>query len=761
MRYVSRFFDRNEPVMPSLSLTLCGAVAVTGEGVSSESLSAKSLALLAYLALEPGTHSREELAALLWGEYPDEKAKASLRQSLMHLRDALPGCIHVGRTSVALGGDVECDAIAFMRLAKDSPRAAAEVPVTRFLEGLHLRRSPAFEEWVDGRRAGLTRRLGEVLAGVTREALATRHWQDASRFADLWVSAAPVSGAANAARIEARFMAGDRAGALEAFGAYRLRLEQETGEKPEPAVVELAERVRASAPTPSRRQATEEWYATAPSFDGVLVGRSHEWESLTRAWHKAARGRGTVAVIEGDAGVGKSRLAEDFLRWVSTAGGIVLRGRAYDVRGGVPFGAIIEALRSAVDARGLAGTDPQWLAEVARVVPELRTRFPTLAAVPSTSADGWRLYEGIAQVLAALAEEAPVAVLVDDLQWCDADSCALLHSLVRKLDAAPVLWCLTFSPGAVERDAPSARLVRALRTVPHGLNLPLRPLGEDDVWQLLRELGRVSAPTGARRLAARIHEITTGFPFYIVELLKTLFAQGWLTIDPETGEWIVPAQDAGDTSFLTLAPSVHEAIGERIACLPNDLSEVLISIAVSSRGCRAEVLSFVHGISRLRAAAAGDALVERHLALEESGVYRCAHPVIARVVRDSLGPSRRREVHRSLAQALETTIPAGGEAADPGEIARHAEHAGERAMTYRYAMLAAASCENRFAYDEALSWLDLAAAAAGNATDTDAVDRTTARVLESAGLQTPPRIEVAAVQAGRLAPADFDLRARV
>jgi hypothetical protein len=82
-------------------------------------------------------------------------------------------------------------------------------------------------------------------------------------------------------------------------------------------------------------------------------------------------------------------------------------------------------------------------------------------------------------------------------------------------------------------------------------------------------------------------------------------------------------------------------------------------------------------------------------------------------------------------------------------------------MTYRYAMLAAASCENRFAYDEALSWLDLAAAAAGNATDTDAVDRTTARVLESAGLQTPPRIEVAAVQAGRLAPADFDLRARV
>lgn len=748
--------------MPSLSLTLCGGVSVTGEGVSATSLSAKSLALMAYLALEPGAHSREELTALLWGEYPEEKARASLRQTLMQLREVLPEWIQVDRTLVALTGDVECDVTTFGRMAKESPRVAADVPVVRFLEGLHLRRSPAFEEWADGTRAALIRRLGEVLAGITRDALATRHWQDAARFADRWVSVAPLSGPANAARLEARFMAGDRAGALEAFAAYRSRLAEESSEEADPAVLELAERVRASRSLSARRHATEEWYANAPSFDGTLVGRESEWNALTRAWRRASAGRSAVAIIEGDAGVGKSRLADDFLRWVSAAGGIVLRGRAYDLRGGAPFGALIEAIRSAVDAPGLAGTDPQWLAEVARVMPELRARFPALPAITATSADAWRLFEGIAQLLAALAEEAPVTVLIDDLQWCDADSCALLHSLARKLDAAPVLWCLTFSPGAVERDAPSARLVRALRTLPHALMLPLQPLSEDDVWQLLRGLGRVSAPNGARRLAGRIHEVTTGFPFYVVELLKTLFAQGWLTVDPETGEWIVRAQDASDTSFLTLAPSVHEAIGERIACLPNDLGEVLISIAVSSRGCRTDVLSHVHGISRLRAAAACDALVERHLALEENGVYRCAHPVIARVVRDSLGPSRRREVHRGLALALEMTIPAGSEAVDPGEIARHADQGGERAMTYRYAMFAASSCEARFAYDEALSWLDLAAAAAGSAADTDVVNRTTARMLESAGSHDPPRVESAGgVETGRLAPADFDLPARV
>jgi len=172
-------------------------------------------------------------------------------------------------------------------------------------------------------------------------------------------------------------------------------------------------------------------------------------------------------------------------------------------------------------------------------------------------------------------------------------------------------------------------------------------------------------------------------------------------------------------------------------------------------------LSHMHGISRLRAAAFGDALVERHLAVEEDGVYRCAHPVIARVVRDALGMARRREVHRGLALALEAAIPAGSETTDPGEIARHAEQGGERAMAYRYATMAAAACEARFAYGEALAWLDLASGVASSAEDTDAVNRTTARLLEQAGWRDTPTVEWPAVPAGRLAASDFDLPARL
>src|SRR5262245_44268608 len=116
--------------MTGLSLTLCGRVTVASDGAPTAALSAKSLAMLAYLAPEAGPHSRDELSALLWGEYPDAKAKTSLRQALVHIREALPDSIRVDRTSVELVGPFECDVASFLRLAKESPRIAAECAVT-------------------------------------------------------------------------------------------------------------------------------------------------------------------------------------------------------------------------------------------------------------------------------------------------------------------------------------------------------------------------------------------------------------------------------------------------------------------------------------------------------------------------------------------------------------------------------------------------------------------------------------------------------
>jgi DNA-binding SARP family transcriptional activator len=751
--------------MPSLVLRLCGDVVLcSADRVPiAPPLGAKTLGLLAFLALEPGPHRRDELTALLWGDSPEEKARASLRQALTHLRDALGDSLRVDRSTVELTGSLDCDASEFLRLAPVDGAKALAVDVPRFLNGLSVRNCQAFEEWADEKRRELVARYSSLLASSAREAMARQAWPDARQLAERWHRLDVLADEPIAALVEAQYLGGDRSGALATYARHVTRLSNEVGRAPGRALAALATRIEQTTAPRGTKRATEKWYEHAPSFDASLVGRGREWDALKRAWESVGAGGSRVALIEGEPGVGKTRLADDFLRWVTSRGGLVLRGRGSDARGGAPFGAIIEALRGTLDAPGLAGVDAEWLAEVARVLPELRRRFNGLPDVSAhAQADGWRLFEGVGQVLLALSEDRPLAVMIDDLQWCDADSCGLLHFLLRRLAESRVLWCATFTAGEVERDAPAARLGRAMRSLRGAAHMTLAPLSEEDVWQMVRELGRVDSPTAGHRLAARIHEVTAGNPFYVIELLKTLFAQDILTVDAETKAWIV-SPTAAENGGYSYSPTVHDAIADRIECLPDELHAVLISIASAGRGCRAELLSHLHGISRLHAAMLGDALVERHLVVEEDGAYACAHPTIAAVVRARLTTSRRREVHRAIALTLEFLLTAGRRASlEAGEIARHADQAGDRAMAYRYALLAAEAGVERCAFDEALSWLDLAAASAPTAEDSDLVDRTTARVLDLAGWrEAPPVRERASLATRRVEAADLDLPLRV
>ncbi|HKH91211.1 MAG TPA: AAA family ATPase [Gemmatimonadaceae bacterium] len=752
--------------MPLLVLRLCGDVVLRApDGAPIQPpLGAKTLGLLAFLTLEPGAHRRERVTALLWGDFPEEKARASLRQALTHLRDALGDDLRIDRSTIELTGRLECDATEFLRLATTDASAALAIDVPRFLEGVSIRNCQGFAEWAEEKRAVLTTRYAGLLASSARDALARRAWTEARRFAERWHRLDVLADEPIAVLVEAQFLAGDRAGALAAYARHVARLAAEAERTPSRTLATLAARIEhtaaAKAATP---RATEGWYERAPSFDASLVGRGAEWERIKSAWESIDTQGGRVVVIEGEPGVGKTRLADDFLRWVTSRGGIVLRGRGYDARGGAPYGAVIEALRSTLDAPGLAGVDAQWLAEVARVLPELRRRFAQLPDVAANApADGWRLFEAVSQVLLALSEERPLVVMIDDLHWCDADSCALVHFLVRRLAESRILWCATFTLGEVERDAPAARLGRALRAARGAAHVTLAPLSEEDIWQLVRELGRVDAPTGGRRLAARIHEVTAGNPFYVIELLKTLFAQDILSVDPDTKAWIVSPSVVENGGF-TYAATVHEAIADRIECLPDEIHAVLISIAAAGRGCRAEVLSYVHGISRLHAAMLADALVERHLVIESDGVYHCAHPTIAAVVRARLTTSRRREVHRALALTLEQLLPARDRTDfEVGEIARHADQAGDRTMTYRYALLAADAAVTRCAFDDGLSWLDLASGSAVSTEESEAVDRITSRVLAQAGWrEAPPLRARASLATRRVEPADLDLPLRV
>jgi len=504
---------------------------------------------------------------------------------------------------------------------------------------------------------------------------------------------------------------------------------------------------------------TDEWYSRSPSFESRLIGRDTEWQQLINAYKNAVRGRGSVVLIEGEPGVGKTRLAQEFGRWVVTAGGTLLRGQGYDVRTGVPFEPLVEILQDALDAPGLAGTAPEWLTEVGRLLPELRQRFPALPA-PTGSGDAtesWRLYEGVAQLILALAAERPLAVLLDDLHWCDADSCNLLRFVLRRTEQAPVLWLITVTVGELEHDAPAARLLRVVRAKSHTAILTPGPLSEENVWLMIRELGHVSSPTGARRFAGRIFGATGGNPFYVIELLRTMFAQGLLSSDGLTGEWTTG--EGVRSGPIPISSTVQAVIAERVERLPEPLRAALVTLAVAGSGCSAELLSHLHQITRLHAAALGEALVDRGLVVDEAGLYRCIHPVIAKVVRDGLTPSRRREMHRSVALGLERLSLRSDLPSAAGEIARHAGHGGEPALAFRYALLASSAAAERYAHGEALAWLALAGSNVGDGAEADEVKRLKTAVLEAAGwTESPVLAQLGGPLTREIDRADLDLR---
>jgi len=745
-------------------LTLLGPPTVSLADGSSVTppLGAKALALLAYVVLEERPHTREELAGLLWGDSPEADARASLRQALKRLREALGGVVEADRRLVELVEPVECDILDFRRAVDREPERAVTIEVPRFLQGFSIRHAPHFDEWVGATRGVLLRQYQQALGALARAALAERRWRDAVMLADRWLDSDPLAEEPARLGIEARYLSGDRGAALAAFSSYRSNLSRETGCEPGRGLLALIRRVETDAVTWTSTPVPEEWKGPAPTFEASLIGREKEWASLVRSWQSVHQDKGGIVLLEGEAGVGKSRLAEEFLRWVVADGGTVLRGRGYDARAGIPYGPMVEVLQEALDAPGLTGTSPEWLTEVARLLPELRRRFSMLPepSPPSDSAEGWRLFEGVAQVLLALAAERPVLVSIDDLQWCDGDSCNLIRFLTRRLERSPVLWLGTFTLGELERDAASARLCRVLRARAHAEPISIGPLNEDQLWRLVREMGHVSSPTGARRFANRVFRITAGNPFYAIELLKTMFGQGLLQIDEHSGEWTIPSGGLGHGREFPVSRTVHDVIAERVERLPEELRDVLITIAVAGIGCRPEVLSHVHGISRLRAAWVSDALAERRLVVEQGGVYRCAHPVIAHAVRDGLTAPRLGEVNRVVAVALELVTPADQLAGIAGDIARHADRGGEPALAYRFALMASDASARRFAFEEALTWLDLAATSARTKAETDAVNRLTAEVLEVAGWSEAPAGSRRVPITRELVTEDLDLRVR-
>ena len=346
----------------------------------------------------------------------------------------------------------------------------------------------------------------------------------------------------------------------------------------------------------------------------------------------------------GEVGIGKTRLAEEFLGWARARGADVLEGGASEETR-LPYGPLVEALRPRLE-RERAPDDlleDAWLAELSRLLPELRERYSDLS--PPASGEGGTakgtLFEAIARTVGALASKgAPVVLLLEDLQWADATTLEVLKYAGRRWakQGAPILLVVA---ARLEGLGAGSAFERWLPTL--GRRLPVRtlnlgPLRNEDLEGLLRRLAGVgSEPTGVLEVSEGLNEVdprlerfgewlaaeTGGQPFYLVETLKALLEEGKLVVRarPDGGGVLVidPAlQVEGDLSRL-LPQSVREVIRSRISRLSPAASELLAAGSVLGRGFGFETLLGVAYLEEAEGLRGLDELLGRRLLLEEGG----------------------------------------------------------------------------------------------------------------------------------------------
>ena len=733
-----------------LELRLLGPPEARRDGAPLRLRTKKAFALLTYLAAEGGTHRRAELAALLWPESDEKRARTTLRSALADLRSALGSgdgtggeYLLVDRESLGLRAEAGVDLdLTVLRTAHELARGSAgiarpdggerrelverlregsEAYLGEFLEGFYLDDAPEFDHWASLEREGWRRRAEAIFDRLSGLELGAGEVKEAIATAERWARHASSSETAHLRLMEAYFAVGDGAAALRAFEACRRALGEGLGVEPSPETEALAARIRAQAsPHSSPRRARSLAAGTAGSARGRLevpfVGRSEEFGVLVEEYLSTREGGARAVAVVGEAGIGKTRLVEEFLQWAVAEGADVLRGAAFEATEGLPYGPPVGALRERVDRERAPDDllDDVWLAELSRLLPELKERYPDLPPPAGDEALAKaRLFEAVATFVAALASRRPVVLFVDDLHWADAATLDLLRYAAGRLaeDGSPVLLLLAIREEEMDRVVDLWGWLSALERGMPVRRLELGNLNGNDALQMLLSLtgdgGERGDPArGLEKFGRRLHNETDGQPFFLLETIKALLDRGTLTAKPEEeGRAATEVADYADAERELedlLPPGVRGLVRERLSRLGSAASDLLAAGAILGDGFefglarRVAGLEETEGLSALDEALGGRLLHEPRLRRgSEYGGYSFVHDKIRDVVYTDAGEARRRVFHRRALEILEV------EDAPAAELARHALAARASEAAFRHSLLAAEEALAVFAVEDA------------------------------------------------------------
>ncbi|MGH8913953.1 MAG: BTAD domain-containing putative transcriptional regulator, partial [Acidimicrobiia bacterium] len=591
----------------------------------------KAIALLAYLVVEKSA-SRDSLAALLWAESSQERARATLRRTLSALRGAGGAdLIEADRNLVMLVGDVSSDLdvlsaelVATGHHEHDAGdvcgaciphlRRATSLYRGDFLEGFSVKTSPDFEDWTRGVAESTRLRVGAAFNRLATALAANGEYPDAISSVSKWIELDPLHEPAHRFLMLLHAWAGDRPGAIEAYRNCVSILEQELGVPPLEETTELYEAILDEdlppAPGARRKVKAETPPRRAPAD---LIDREAELETLHQALRDTRKAPGRLITVTGAPWMGKTRLLEELAGEAASQDRRVLIGRSFRMEQALPYGVATQLLRAiAPQIAGMGPEVPEWaMTELGRLVPEMRL------TAPDTLQDRLgelRLLEGVFTVISALANERPILMILDDAQWLDPASASLFAYLARRVSTLPILMLVALRPGDDLHPGTEDMIANSDQT------LEIAPLGVQHLAPLVE---------GDETAAIRLRRLTGGVPLLVAEALIS--------------------DDAGSATA-----GMSRYMESRLREVGDLGRQILTAASVLNGICDADLLRETSGRSDEEVVDAVEELVTAGLLRElpESDGLSFTLDALEHVAYESTSMVRRRLLHRRAGHAL-------------------------------------------------------------------------------------------------------------
>ena len=437
-----------------------------------------------------------------------------------------------------------------------------------------------------------------------------------------------------------------------------------------------------------------------------FVGRATELEALEQMLQSTIGGDGGLVTLVGEPGIGKTRMAEEFADLARSSGATVLWGRSYEGEWQPPYGPFAEAIEEfsrGADGEALRDDLGNGAGPIARLAPTIATRFPDVPEPPGLRPDEerFRLLDAVSQFFIALANRAPLLLVLDDLHWADGGTIAMLRHLARFASQHRILLLGLYRDVELDRQHPLGDALTAFRREAKYERIQLRGLDAPEISNLLSTISEHDAPES---LVAAISAETNGNPFFVREVLLHL-AETSAIFQGEGGNGLRIEE-------IGIPESVRQVIGRRLSRLSDDANRLLTSGSAFSSAFRFGIVATVADLEELPGLDAIDEALAAQLLspAAKADTYEFSHALIRHTLYAELSPSRQVRLHRRIAETMEDA---------PDE--RGTDHTAELAYQYHrsaalpgaergapYALVAADRAEAAYAHDDVATFLRMA-----------------------------------------------------